>query len=163
LPRLYREAPVNAIWEGSGNVMCLDVLRALGHEREAAQALLDGLATATAGLPGCDEAVAYLRCAMADPQAESHARGLVERLALLARVTSAAISSRSTAAVDSRSSHSAIGSSVRRARLRAKARVDCARGPSLPSMLTGSPSTNPVAFRSVASASRRAASAEKFL
>ena len=31
LPRLYREAPVNAIWEGSGNVMCLDVLRALGQ------------------------------------------------------------------------------------------------------------------------------------
>ena len=35
LPRLYREAPVNAIWEGSGNVMCLDVLRALRHEEEA--------------------------------------------------------------------------------------------------------------------------------
>ena len=34
LPRLYREAPVNAIWEGSGNVMCLDVLRALGQETE---------------------------------------------------------------------------------------------------------------------------------
>ena len=35
LPRLYREAPVNAIWEGSGNVMCLDVLRALKREEEA--------------------------------------------------------------------------------------------------------------------------------
>jgi putative acyl-CoA dehydrogenase len=35
LPRLYREAPVNAIWEGSGNVMCLDVLRALRRDREA--------------------------------------------------------------------------------------------------------------------------------
>ena len=35
LPRLYREAPVNAVWEGSGNVMCLDVLRALRHEEEA--------------------------------------------------------------------------------------------------------------------------------
>ena len=35
LPRLYREAPVNAIWEGSGNVMCLDVLRALRREEEA--------------------------------------------------------------------------------------------------------------------------------
>jgi putative acyl-CoA dehydrogenase len=84
LPRLYREAPVNAIWEGSGNVMCLDVLRAIGHEREAAQALLDRLATETAGLPGCDDAVAHLRRAMADPQAEAHARALVERLALLA-------------------------------------------------------------------------------
>ena len=36
LPRLYREAPVNAIWEGSGNVMCLDVLRALKRDKEAA-------------------------------------------------------------------------------------------------------------------------------
>jgi putative acyl-CoA dehydrogenase len=35
LPRLYREAPVNAIWEGSGNVMCLDVLRALRRDPEA--------------------------------------------------------------------------------------------------------------------------------
>jgi putative acyl-CoA dehydrogenase len=38
LPRLYREAPVNAIWEGSGNVMCLDVLRALKRPQEAALA-----------------------------------------------------------------------------------------------------------------------------
>jgi putative acyl-CoA dehydrogenase len=38
LPRLYREAPVNAIWEGSGNVMCLDVLRALKRDDEAAVA-----------------------------------------------------------------------------------------------------------------------------
>jgi putative acyl-CoA dehydrogenase len=38
--RLYREAPVNSIWEGSGNVMCLDVLRALRHEPAAAEALL---------------------------------------------------------------------------------------------------------------------------
>ena len=29
MPRLYREAPVNAIWEGSGNVQCLDILRAI--------------------------------------------------------------------------------------------------------------------------------------
>jgi putative acyl-CoA dehydrogenase len=35
LPRLYREGPVNAIWEGSGNVMCLDVLRALKGKDEA--------------------------------------------------------------------------------------------------------------------------------
>ena len=40
LARLYREAPVNAIWEGSGNVMCLDVLRALSREGEAARVVL---------------------------------------------------------------------------------------------------------------------------
>ena len=72
-----------------------------------------------------------------------------------ARLMSVAISSRSTAAVDSRSSHSAIGNSVSLAKLRAKARVDCARGPSEPSMLIGRPSTKPTAERSAASASRR--------
>ncbi|MCW5691376.1 MAG: isovaleryl-CoA dehydrogenase [Pseudolabrys sp.] len=39
MPRLYREAPVNSIWEGSGNVMCLDVLRALGRTANAADIL----------------------------------------------------------------------------------------------------------------------------
>ena len=43
LARLYREAPVNAIWEGSGNVMCLDVLRALARQPELGQALWDSL------------------------------------------------------------------------------------------------------------------------
>jgi putative acyl-CoA dehydrogenase len=41
LPRLYREAPVNAIWEGSGNVMCLDVLRALKRDGDAGELLSD--------------------------------------------------------------------------------------------------------------------------
>jgi putative acyl-CoA dehydrogenase len=84
LPRLYREAPVNAIWEGSGNVMCLDVLRALAHEGGAAQAVLDRLAEETKGLPGCTDAIADLRQALADPQAEANARATVDRLALLA-------------------------------------------------------------------------------
>lgn len=44
--RLFREAPVNSIWEGSGNIMCLDMLRALGKEPDAAQALLDHLVDA---------------------------------------------------------------------------------------------------------------------
>jgi putative acyl-CoA dehydrogenase len=39
MPRLYREAPVNSIWEGSGNVMCLDVLRAVGRTPNAAEVL----------------------------------------------------------------------------------------------------------------------------
>jgi putative acyl-CoA dehydrogenase len=39
MPRLYREAPVNSIWEGSGNVMCLDVLRAIEHTPQAADIL----------------------------------------------------------------------------------------------------------------------------
>ena len=44
LARLYREAPVNAIWEGSGNVMGLDVLRAFARDAEAARATLSDLA-----------------------------------------------------------------------------------------------------------------------
>lgn len=43
LARLYREAPVNSIWEGSGNVMCLDVLRALGRSKDLAATLWDDL------------------------------------------------------------------------------------------------------------------------
>ena len=39
MPRLYREAPVNSIWEGSGNVMCLDVLRAIERTANAAEVL----------------------------------------------------------------------------------------------------------------------------
>ena len=39
MPRLYREAPVNSIWEGSGNVMCLDVLRAIDRTADAGDVL----------------------------------------------------------------------------------------------------------------------------
>ena len=52
LSRLYREAPVNAIWEGSGNVMCLDVLRALSREGEAARAVLAELVRGVRGTAG---------------------------------------------------------------------------------------------------------------
>lgn len=55
MARLFREAPVNAIWEGAGNVMCLDVLRALAREPDAAGLLLADLTAACHGeamLPG---------------------------------------------------------------------------------------------------------------
>src|SRR4051812_7246974 len=80
-----------------------------------------------------------------------------------ARLMSMPINSRSTAAVESRSSHKAMVRSVSLERLRAKARVDCARGPSLESMLIGRPSTKPTALRSPAMATSRAASALKAL
>ena len=60
LARLYREAPVNAIWEGSGNVMCLDVLRALSREGEAARAVLADLVQACGDLPGAREAAGFI-------------------------------------------------------------------------------------------------------
>jgi len=73
MPRLYREAPVNAIWEGSGNVMCLDVLRALKGEEE--RALFQTLAHEA----GVEESAPN-----AQAPSEALARVTVERLALLA-------------------------------------------------------------------------------
>jgi putative acyl-CoA dehydrogenase len=84
LPRLYREAPVNAIWEGSGNVMCLDVLRALARDRDAGQAVLDALASEAAELPGAREAADFVARALSARDAEAQARASVGRLALLA-------------------------------------------------------------------------------
>lgn len=84
LARHYREAPVNAIWEGSGNVMCLDVLRALGREAEAAIAVMQTLVGETKGLPGAAEAAAFVAAAFRKPDAERMARHAVEMLALLA-------------------------------------------------------------------------------
>jgi putative acyl-CoA dehydrogenase len=60
LARLYREAPVNSIWEGSGNVMCLDVLRALGREPACRDALLAELNAAQGSDPRYDRFVARL-------------------------------------------------------------------------------------------------------
>jgi putative acyl-CoA dehydrogenase len=83
LARHYRESPVNAIWEGSGNVMCLDVLRALSREADAATAVLQDLAGETKGLPGAGDAVAFIGKAFRRPDSERVARLAVEKLALL--------------------------------------------------------------------------------
>ena len=84
LARHYRESPVNAIWEGSGNVMCLDVLRALSREADAALAVLRDLTEETRGLSGSPEAVTFIAKAFRKPDSERVARLTVERLALLA-------------------------------------------------------------------------------
>jgi putative acyl-CoA dehydrogenase len=97
LPRLYREAPVNAIWEGSGNVMCLDVLRAFTRESDAAHAVLDTLADEAGDLPGARAAADFIKAALSAEHAETHARAAVGRLALLA--AAAALRARATPAV----------------------------------------------------------------
>jgi putative acyl-CoA dehydrogenase len=84
LARHYREAPVNAIWEGSGNVMCLDVLRALAREPDAAEAVLQQLVTETRGLAGAREAANVVISTFRAADAERAARNAVETLALLA-------------------------------------------------------------------------------
>jgi putative acyl-CoA dehydrogenase len=84
LARHFRESPVNAIWEGSGNVMCLDVLRALSREPEAATGVLQQLVGDANGLPGTTEALTFIAKAFQRPDGERVARLAVEKLALLA-------------------------------------------------------------------------------
>jgi len=84
LARLYREAPVNAIWEGSGNVICLDVLRAIGSEGDSLQAVMAEVVRQAADLPGARGAVDFIARTLAADNAEAQARGAVERIALLA-------------------------------------------------------------------------------
>jgi putative acyl-CoA dehydrogenase len=92
LARLYREAPVNAIWEGSGNVVCLDVLRAFGQEPDAARSILSNLAREAGDLPGVAEAERFIVKALADDAAEARSRAAVELLAKLAGVAALATS-----------------------------------------------------------------------
>jgi putative acyl-CoA dehydrogenase len=84
LARHYRESPVNAIWEGSGNVMCLDVLRALSREADAAMGVLRSLIEETKGLPGAAEAAAFIGNTFRRADSERVARSAVEKLAMLA-------------------------------------------------------------------------------
>ena len=84
LPRLYRQAPLNSIWEGSGNVQCLDVLRALSKEPETRDALYAVLEPARGLHPAFDRQFAALVDALDDPAAlEARSRHLVERMAQL--------------------------------------------------------------------------------
>jgi putative acyl-CoA dehydrogenase len=88
MPRLYREAPLNSIWEGSGNVNALDVLRALTREPGTARALMGELGLSRGADRRLDAAVTRLGADLdavgADPlQAQSQARRLVERMALV--------------------------------------------------------------------------------
>jgi putative acyl-CoA dehydrogenase len=81
LARLYREAPLNGIWEGSANVICLDALRAVARSADALKVLADEIATA----PDARGArlVAAASKLLADPEgAERNARAIVEMLAL---------------------------------------------------------------------------------
>jgi len=79
MPRLFRQSPLNAIWEGSGNVIALDVLRAFGREPEAVEALRAFLDARRGIDAGYDAWIAGLDLAGAS---EATARWTVERLAL---------------------------------------------------------------------------------
>jgi len=83
LPRLYRQAPLNSIWEGSGNIQCLDVLRALAREPACVQALRAELEAASGRDTDYDMAVLPLLAELDGGNGdEAGARALVEWLAL---------------------------------------------------------------------------------
>ncbi len=83
LPRLYRESPVNSLWEGSGSVNALDLLRAAAKEPESVEALLREIDLARGGDTRLDSASDNLREELADPaEIEYRARRIVELAAL---------------------------------------------------------------------------------
>jgi len=89
MPRLYREAPLNSIWEGSGNVTALDLLRALRRQEGAADALLAELARSAGADPRLDAAARRLRTALdaLAGQAAADAEFSARRLAGMVTVT----------------------------------------------------------------------------
>ena len=83
MPRLFRESPVNAIWEGSGNVQCLDVLRAIRRTPAVLEAFFAEVELARGGHPALDRLLATLLREFGDQaDLELRARSLVDRMAL---------------------------------------------------------------------------------
>lgn len=84
VPRLYREAPVNSIWEGSGNVQCLDVLRAIGRDSQTLDVLLATIQRGKGKDAVVDRELEQLKSAFAGhDDIEYRARQIIERCALL--------------------------------------------------------------------------------
>jgi putative acyl-CoA dehydrogenase len=88
MPRLYREAPLMSIWEGAGNVMALDVLRALARAPRVAEVFLEEIESAAGGDARLDAHVAKVRSDLAAidgysaPDLQARARLVTERMAL---------------------------------------------------------------------------------
>ncbi|MEQ0563528.1 acyl-CoA dehydrogenase family protein [Amycolatopsis sp. NEAU-NG30] len=84
MPRLYREAPLSSIWEGSGNVAALDALRAMGRQPESVAAFFAEVEQAAGGDARLDDAVERVRKELTDLEGiEYRARRLVEAMALV--------------------------------------------------------------------------------
>ncbi len=80
---LYREVPLNSIWEGSGNVQCLDVLRALARSPASLEAFFAEIELAGGSEPRLEVFAAELREEFADLDGiETRARRVVEKMAL---------------------------------------------------------------------------------
>lgn len=82
MPRLFRESPINSIWEGSGNVQCLDMLRAMNRNTGSVEVLMTEARAAAGSDPRLDRFVEQLGTALADTtDIEYRARTLVEKMA----------------------------------------------------------------------------------
>jgi len=103
MARLYREAPLNAIWEGSGNIMALDFLRGGAREPEAAQRLITKLAREANGLPNARAAIEQIQKSLSSGNREAHARRAVEALAQLA--SAAALAAYAPAVAEAYATH----------------------------------------------------------
>ena len=83
IARLYREAPLNGIWEGSGNVICLDVLRALNKEPGAREALMREMKPAAESEPRLRVWLDVIAAQLDDPdELDARARIITEQLAI---------------------------------------------------------------------------------
>jgi putative acyl-CoA dehydrogenase len=83
MPRIYRESPLNSIWEGSGNVICLDVLRALARSPESLEAFMAEVDEAVPAEPRLARFVERVKRELSSfDDAERRARSIVERMAL---------------------------------------------------------------------------------
>ena len=83
MPRLYRQSPLNAIWEGSGNVIALDILRAIGREPESLEAVLHEVDSLRGASPLYDSHIDALKDQLGPGQLhEGTARRLAQQLAL---------------------------------------------------------------------------------
>jgi putative acyl-CoA dehydrogenase len=82
MPRIFRQSPLNSIWEGSGNVICLDVLRAMMKEPESVAAFVDELQAAHGENPALDAAIDAIKNRLVQPPGEHEARHLVEQMAV---------------------------------------------------------------------------------
>ena len=88
MARIYREAPANAIWEGAGNVLALDVLRVLQREPDIANVVMDDLADAVGDDPHLKAAYTRVQSILHEPRLlDGRARAFVEGLAVLAAGT----------------------------------------------------------------------------
>jgi putative acyl-CoA dehydrogenase len=83
MPRIFRQSPLNSIWEGSGNVICLDVIRAITREPDATAAFVNEIEGAQGAYGALDSAVARLKERLVQPGDESGARRLVEEMAMV--------------------------------------------------------------------------------